>query len=621
MKRYIQILLVLIISFASFETNAQKLTASCKYSKIALDKSFQVTYTLTDGSASQFSGPAFAGFTILGGPYSSSSSQVSIINGSVTSVVKTSWTYQLQPKAIGKYTIDAAKANVNGSWVSSDKISIEVTASTSTNATTSTNSNSNSKSSTSTTTSTDVSGSDIFIKAYADKTNPYEGEQVIITYKIYTLIPVLQYNIDKLPAFTGFWSEDITDKNAKITQSTEIINNKKYTVAEIRKVILFPEKSGALKIDPLNMECIVQVASKQQYRDPFADFFNDPFFSGSFNTYSQEKKTVTSNLLTINVKPLPTTNQPADFKNSVGSYTFSAELDKTKLKTNEAANLTFKIKGSGNLSLAELPEIDFPADFETYDPDIKDNIVATAAGVSGAKTFNYLIIPRSAGDFTIKPVKFCYFNLNTKSYVTLESPEFKLHVDKGSGSEEATVSNANKEDIKYLNSDIHYIKSTPVFLSKTGTFFYASPLFYGIIALPIILFLLFVIIYRKKLKENSNIALMRNKKATKVARKRLNTASILLKENKKEEFLDEVFKALWGYVSDKLNIPLSELSKETVNDKFVTKNVNEEISKQFIETLNNCEFARFAPDDGSITISTIYNDAIGIITKMEDELK
>ncbi|MFH0867631.1 MAG: BatD family protein [Bacteroidota bacterium] len=611
-----------IFFLTGLNMQAQKLTATCKYSKVALNSTFQVSFTLTNGKATQFTRPAFTGFSVLGSYQSSGGGMTVIVNGKVVSGGndETTWTYTLKPTAVGKYTIDEAKANVSGTWITSNSLSVEVTTSTST-ATTSTNTTTKS---TTTTATTNASDDDVFLKAYVDNASPYEGEQVIVTYKIYYRIPVGQCGIEKLPSYTGFWSEEITKAGDEAVQTTETIGGIKYTAAEIRKVALFPEKSGALNIDPLDLKCVVQVVTKQQYNDPFGNFFNDPFFNNFtksfFNSYSEEEKTITSNSLSINVKELPSADQPSEFSGSVGSFTFDAELDKTDLKTNEAANLTFTLKGSGNLSMAELPDIDFPADVETYDPEIKENIIPTVAGISGSKTFSYLIIPRIAGTFTIKPVKFCYYDLTKKEYITLESPEFTLNVEKGSG-DDASASSASKEDIKYLNSDIHFIKSSPIFLTNIGSFFYGSPFFFGLIALPLLLFFLFVIIYRRRLKENSNIALMKNKKATSVAHKRLNTANAFLKENKKEAFLDEVFKALWGYVSDKLSIPLSELSKETVSDKFELINVNEKISKQFITTLNNCEFARFAPDDGTITMNSIYDEAAGIITKMEHELR
>jgi len=601
----------LILFTCNIVTGQATIVASCKYSKVPLNTQFQVTYTIKDGNASSFTKPSFKNFSVTG-----SYQSTTFMNGNVES----SYTYTLVPTAVGKFTIDAAKAKIAGAWIESNTLTIEVT--NSGNATASNNSNTTtSKNANSSGNTTDAGNNDIFIKAFVDKANPYVGEQVIVTYKLYTRIPVAQYGIDKLPAFTGFWSQDLNKENDKIVQYKENIGGSQYVVAEIRKVALFPQKSGILKIDPLNVECVVQVQSQQKYNDPFANFFNDPFFGNAFNTVSNVKKTLVSNSLSLVVNPLPVASQPAEFTGSVGNFTLSATIDKTEAKTNDAINLTYKITGVGNISLIDKPKFDFPTDLETYDPDIKENVVRTAAGVSGSKTFSYLIIPRNAGEFTIKPVNFVFFNLATKSFVTLSSPEFKLKIAKGRDDEKTTVSSTNKEDIKYLNSDIRYIKNNPILLSLIGSCFYGSLLFFLILLLPILLFILFVIIYRKKLKENSNIALMRNKKATGVARKRLKTASAFLKANKKEPFLDEVFKALWGYVSDKLSIPISDLSKETVNEKFNQKNVQENIAQQFISTLNNCEYARFAPDDGSLTMDGIYNEAIDIITKMEKELK
>jgi hypothetical protein len=622
-KHIISLILTLLVSW-NYVSGQAKFTASCKYSKVSLNTSFQVTYTLTGGDATSFAKPAFKNFNVTGQYQSSGGGMTVYINGKLVQggEESTTWTFQLVPTATGKFTIDAAKAKVDGAWVESNTLAIEVTSSGNNTASSNT---ATSKSATTTSTTADAGNNDIFIKAFVDKTNPYQGEQVIVTYKIYTKIPVTQYGIDKIPSYTGFWSQDLTKENVKPVQYNETIGGVKYVVAEIRKIALFPQKSGVLKIDPLNVECMVQVATKQKYSDPFASFFNDPFFSSAggsmFDTYSNVKKTISSNSVSLNVKALPVTNQPAEFKGSVGNFILNATIDKTNVKTNDAINLIFKITGTGNISLIDKPDIEFPTDLETYEPDVKENVSATTAGISGSKTFSYLIIPRSAGDFTIKPVNFCYFDLAKGTYVTLTSPEFKLKVAKGNGDNNTTVTSANKEDIKYLNSDIRYLKTTPYTLTHIGTFFYASPLFLILLLGPIVLFILFVIIYRKKLKENSNIALMRNKKATGVARKRMKTANVYLKENKKEPFLDEVFKALWGYVSDKLGIPLSELSKDTVNENFAKKNVNEDIAKQFINTLNNCEYARFAPADSTYTIEGIYNEAIDIITKMEKELR
>jgi len=616
MNRLKYVIFVFFILVGTSVANGQvSVTASCKYSTVPLGTSFQVVYAIKGGSATNLTPPAFTNFSVNGQFQSTS-----IYNGNVSTTV----TYTLTPTSVGKFTIDAAKAKVGDSWISSNTLTIEVTSGGSA-VTSKSSTTTKSSSTTSTAATADASSGDVFMKAVIDKTNPYVGEQVIVTYKLYYKIPLYQYGIDKLPSFSGFWSEEITKANDNAVQYYETIGGSKYAVAEIRKVALFPQKSGSLKIDPLDVECVVQVQSKQQINDPFANFFNDPFFNNfggsAFTSYSNVKKTISSNSLTLSVKALPVANQPAEFTGSVGKFTVDATIDKTDVKTNDAITLTYKVTGTGNISLIDKPAFDFPADLETYDPDTKENIIPTTAGISGSKTFKYLIIPRSAGDFTIKPVDFCYFDLSKGAYVTLTSPEFKIKVAKGSGDDNTAVTSANKEDIKYLNSDVRYIKNNSINLTEIGKFFYCSPLFFGLLLAPVFLFFFFVILYRKKLKENSNLALVRNKKATSVARKRMNTANVFLKENKKEPFLDEVFKALWGYVSDKLNIPLADLSKETVNEKFVEKNVNEDIAQQFITTLNNCEYARFAPEDGTVTIAGIYNEAIDIITKMEKELK
>ena len=601
------ILFSLILFSYQIVVGQTTLTASCRYSKVPLNTQFEVTYIIKDGDATSFTKPSFKNFSVVGGPFQSSNTGIYYNNGKMTQSSELSITYVLLPTAVGKFTIDAAKALVNNSWISSNTLTIEVTSSGSASASSGNNNNkssSSNKQSPSTNTA-DAGNGDIFLKAFIDKANPYVGEQVIVTYKVYSKVNWGANGISKSPAFTGFWSQVLTKEHEKAVQYKE----NQYIVSEIYKIALFPQKSGVLIIDPLSLNCVIQ------------QIYNDPFWGSFLSQVSEVNKILVSNPLSIVAKPLPVANQPAEFSGSVGKFNVEATIDKTSGKTNDAINLTYKVTGIGNISLIDKPKFDFPADLETYDPDIKENVIKTATGISGTKIFNFLIIPRNAGDFTIKPVEFSYFDLTSNSYVTLTSPEFKLKIAKGNGDDKTNVTSTNKEDIKYLNSDIRYIKNNAVLLSPIGRCFYGSSLFFLLLLLPILLFVLFVIIYRKKLKENSNIALMRNKKATGVARKRLKAANVFLQENKKEPFLDEVFKALWGYVSDKLGIPISELSKETVNEKFNMKNVNENIAQQFISTLNNCEYARFAPDDGTLTMDNIYNEAVDIITKMESELK
>ncbi len=386
----------------------------------------------------------------------------------------------------------------------------------------------------------------------------------------------------------------------------------------LRKVALFPQQSGKLTIDPLAVDLIAQIqVQRKRSNSPF-DIFEDAFFNSAQNV----KKTINSNAVTINVKPLPTTGKPEGFSGAVGNFTFRSDIDRTEIKANDAINLKFTISGRGNIKLIDKLKIDFPPDFETYDPKVLDNISKSDNGISGTKTFEYLIIPRNQGNFTIKPITFSYFDLNKGKYVTLTSPEYNLKVNKGDGKQNTvSVTSSNQQDIKYIGSDIQYIKIKPVKLFKKGFYFFQSTLYYILLLIPFLLFITYLIIRRKHIKLRSNLALLKNKKATKVASKRLKKASQFLKSNESDKFFIEISQALWGYISDKFSIPLAELSMDSVSQALQSKSVSDEISKEFIETLHNCEFARFAPGDNATKMDKIYKESINIITKTERELK
>ncbi|NVO03851.1 MAG: protein BatD [Bacteroidetes bacterium] len=618
---FIQALIILCFASVNAFSQSAKLTVSANSKTVALNSSIQVTYTLTGGNASKFIRPTFANFQILGQYQSSGGGMTVVVNGKLVQSgdEETKWTYQLVPTKTGKITIDPANAYVNNQWVSSPSIVIEAV-----NGTAKNNGNNNTgQQNTKTNPAASSGGEDIFIRAYADKQNPLQGEQILVTYKIYTRVNVSQFAINKLSAYAGFWSQDLLKEGDNAKQSTEVINGQNYTVAEIRKIALFPQKSGNLTVQPLEVECVAQVKTKSKSAgNIFDSFFNDPFFGNNFfDSYQNVKKKLKSNILNISVRPLPDNNKPNDFKNAVGSFTFNSSIDQTQVKANEPVNLKFTISGKGNLKLIDNLNIEFPPDLETYDPKTNDKIVSNAAGVSGSRTFEYLIIPRNSGQFKIKPVNFSYYDLNKRAYVTLTSPEYVLNVAKGAGGSNITTSGVNQEDVKYIGSDIRFSKTQNTKLEKIGSFFFGSGLFWALFLLPLLLFIAFIVIARKQLKLRSDVQLMKNKKATKVSMKRLKLAQQFLSENKKEAFLDEIFKALWGYLSDKLGIPVADLSKESVENALQLKNVNPETSKAFIETINNCEFARFAPADNSTVLADIYNEAFDIISKIEKELK
>lgn len=582
--------------------------------QVGVGQQFRLIYSI-NARASGFRAPAIKDFTILGGPSQSSSTSMQIINGQVSRSEEFNYTYTLQASSEGTFTIPPAAVTVDGKSYQSNPVTITVVKGSQQAAPG--NSGGNSKQQTG-----EISTKDLYVTASASKSNPYQGEQVIITYRIYTRIPISQYSITRLPSMAGFWSQDLIKDNDKLNQTRETINGSEYVVAEIKKDAVFAQKSGKLVVEPLELDVVAQIqrkAARNRPNDPFFDnFFNDSFFG---NTLQNVKKTLKSNALTINVVPLPSTGKPHEFSGAVGDFKISASVDQTSMKTNDAASLKFTITGKGNIKLVEKPVIDFPSDFEIYDPRITDNIQTTATGISGSRTFEFLMIPRNPGDFTIKPIEFAWFDTGSGTYRKARTEAFKIHVVKGAGDAEFISGNTNKEDIRYIGSDIRFIKTGDPELRPIDTFFFNSRGFWLWLILPPVLFVIFLIVLRKELKRRSNIALVRNKKATRVARKRLKKAEHHLKHHQAEPFWTEVSNALWGYLSDKFNIPLSTLSMDSVNHALAGKNVRQELVQRFIETLNDCEFARFAPGDKTAAMETLYHKALEVITQTEQELK
>lgn len=619
-NRIILSLVAILICTANLTAQDVQFSAQSK-AVVAVGETFTLIYTL-NAQGSNFRGPNIQGIDMLSGPNTSTSSSIRMINGSTSMSITYTYTYLLQANHEGTYNIPAAAVTVNGKQVNSNTLSIKVIKNPNAAAQGQANTGQN-RGSGSSGGAVTGSSNDVYVKAFASNSSPLQGEGIVITYKIFTKVPIAQINISKLSSFSGFWSQNLMKENDKLQQTTQIIDGEQYVVADIRKIALFPLKSGRLVIDPLELACVAQVRRQTKTRtgDPFFDdFFNDSFFnSGVANV----EKTLKSNPVIISVRPLPEEGKPADFSGAVGSFTMHSEVDKTRLKTNEAVTLKNTISGKGNIQLIDKLNLTFPPDFESYDPKVTSDIQTTAAGISGNQVFEYLLIPRKPGKFTIKPYTFSYYDLDKRRYVTLTSPEFTLEVEKGTGESGAvmTYAGANKEDIKYIGSDIRHIKDNEVNLIPAGSRFFASLVFWLLLIIPLLLFLVFLVLWRKLAARRSDTVLMKNLKATKIARKRLQKADEFLKSGKQDDFYIAISQALWGYLSDKFGIPLSELSIDSVHEALVQKSVNESIIGQFIETLNNTEFARFAPGEKSVNMERIYNEALEIISKIERELR
>ena len=605
MKKLIIILMALIAYSTQMLADKVSFTASAPDAVVVGDQ-FRLSYTVTTQKVKDFRAPSIKGFDVLMGPSRSQQSNTQIVNGNVTSTSSITFTYILMANNAGEYTIPGASIVADGDQMVSNSVRIKVLPQDQGD------SNSSSSSSTHSSSGTGVSNQDLFITASASKTNVYEQEAFVLTYKIYTRESNLQLNNAKLPDFKGFHSQEIEmTTNARWTP--EHYQGRNYYTTVYRQFVLFPQQSGKLYIDPAQFQ--MTVGKPVQSDDPF-----DAFFNGGSNVI-EIKKSISTPKIAINVNPLPA-GKPADFSGGVGEFNISSSINNKELKTNDAITIKLVISGTGNLKLISNPEIKFPDDFEVYDPKVDNQVRLTREGLTGNKVIEYLAIPRHAGTYKIPGVSFSYFDIRSKSYKTLKTEEYVINVEKGAGNADQVIANfTNKEDLKVLGEDIRYIKQNEVTLQPKGSFFYGSMTYWLFYIIPALAFIIFFIIYSKQAAENANVAKMRTKKANKVATKRMKLAGKLLSENKKDAFYDEVLKALWGYISDKLNIPVSRLSKDNIEEKLRNHGVNEELIKEFLNALNDCEFARFAPGDENQAMDKVYSSSIEVISKMENSIK
>jgi uncharacterized membrane protein len=589
---------------------------------VAQGTNFTISFTLqADGNGSSFAPPAFNNFSVLSGANTSTQTSVQMSNSGVVKTTVSSFSYTLRANATGDFTIGAASIAVDGKTYKSNTLTIKVVAGQPQQSGQNTGAPSGQQGTSQQQQeghAVNTDSKDIFVKTSLSQRNPYQGEQVIVTYKFYTRVGVSAIQPRTGSTYPGFWMQDLTEQKP---HQSEVINGVRYMTAEIKRVALFPVRAGELTIEPLVLDVVAQYTKARQ--GTTGDPFFDQFFNGMFQTVDNVKLVVKSEAAKINVKPYPETGKPASFKGATGNYTFQPEVSATKIKANEALTLKFTIAGSGNIELVELPEIKFPVDFEVYDPKIANNVKRNASGVSGWKSFEYLIIPRAAGKFTIPAVPFSYFDPAQGKYVTLTSPAYTIEVEKGDGSaHDVSYTAIHQEDIKYIGSDVRYMKMPPYTLQKINYSFYKSWIFLASIIALFAIFFVTTITMTKARKQRRNEMLMRNRKATKVARKRLKKGYVFMKNNQPNEFFEENTNALWGYLSDKFSIPRATLSRETASEHLSEKGVSEEYIKEIVGIIDAGEFARYAPaGDKHDNMEVIYHNSIGIISKIEQNLR
>jgi len=601
--------LFIIILFISSWAVAQTPTfvAQVSKNKVAVGETFQVAFTL-NGSGNNLVYPNFNDFNIYSGPNQSQS--VSMVNGNVSQ--STTISLFIAAKKEGKYTIGAASVMSGNQKLETKPIVIEVVKGNPqpSNAAAQGGQQQNQTTEKNQYTS-EISNDDLFVRTYLSKTKCFLGEQLTLTQKVYSRVDLRGFQNVKFPPYNGFWSQQ-ENNTQQINLKQENVNGVIYNVADYSKVYLFPQRSGTLVIEPVELDCIVRRQTKRQPRNIFEQFFG----AGGYEDVVIKVK---SKPVKVDVQDLPMQNKPELFSGAVGNFSYKAELDKAQVKANEAINLKITISGQGNIKLIEPLKLNLPESFESYDPKINENI-KIVGGVSGSITYNYLIIPREKGDFTLNNLSFNYFDADKKQYVSIPSPEIKLNVLEGDAGS-AQIISPEKQGVKESENDIRYIKTGDLDLQKNKEEFFSSTTHYLLLLFPTLLFFAGLYLARQHVKANSNIIAVKERKAAKVAKRQLAIAEKHMMQNNKDVFFNEVLNALNKYIGDKFALSIVDLSKEKITEMLVSRNITDATAKNVIETLNTCEYAKYAPSAVTGDLRKVYQDTIELISQIEEQIK
>lgn len=596
MRHYI-LTVLLLWSHVLLANDPLKFTSTVSKNPVGAGEQFEVSFTVNRNIES-FSPPDFRGFQVLSGPNQSSS--MTSINGATSMSMTLS--YILVAERTGDFTIGAATIQASGKQLRSNTVKVKVVKG---SAAPQVSQHRQSGQAESQNSNVDISKR-LFIRAVTSKSKIYQGEQLSVSYKLYTNIELVDNALDKLPDFNGFWSQEIKSNDPNVRWETEVLNGTKYSVATLKEIILFPERSGKLTLDPLAMTFIARV--------PVAT--NDPFEMMFGGSYQDTKYKIKSQPVTINVMPLPEQGKPDGFQGAVGSFTLGAVVDRTELKANESLNYTLKISGTGNLKLLKAPELTLSADLEKYDPKLNDKIKETVSGVTGSREFTYLVIPRHEGAFEIPPFKFSYFNPTTEKYVILTADRFNLKIAKGAPGTNIAAYPGAQQDVRLLTKDIQYIKTGNPGLTSVGEDFNDSPLYYVLLGTGPVLFL-FALGFRKWYREDkSDQIVVKSRNANKMAAKHLSIAHKQLALGDKPAFYEAVYRGLYGYLSDKLNIVAADLKQDNIIAQLKLKGIQADLLDRLTETIDLCEMARYAPVSG-ISEQEVYDKAKTIINEID----
>ena len=584
---------------------AQTLTGSAP-SHVAVGEQFRLTYTVNTQNVSDFRAGSIPNeLEVLIGPNRSMQSSYQMINGHTSSSSSITYTYIVCASKNGTYTISPAHIVVDGKTISSNSLTIKVSGSAQSNSGSSRQHRNEEEEIRDA--GSQISGSDLFIKVSANKKRVHEQEPILLTYKVYTLVGLTSLRGD-MPDLKSFYTQEV-DLPQQKSFSVETLNGRTYKTTTWSQYVMFPQTTGKLEIPSITFEGIV--VQQNRNIDPFEAFFN----GGS--GYVEVKKKIQAPGIEIQVDPLP--ERPANFSGGVGKFNVSAQLDKTETKANDPISMRIIVSGTGNLKLIKQPVVNLPKDFDKYEPKVTDKSKLTTNGIEGSMVYDLLIVPRHQGKYEIPPVEFTYFDTAENAYKTVKSESFTLDVAKGSGA--GAVNDFSGQDLQELNKDIRYIKTGSTNQHSLNDFFFGSSAYWISLCLLAVVFVSLFVIFRQRAIDNANVTKARGKKANKVATKRLKKASRLMADNKPGEFYDEVLRALWGYVGDKMNIPVEQLSHDNISMRLAERNVDETVISQFIGALDECEFERYAPGDPKGNMNKVYEKAMTAIEKIEGSMK
>ena len=600
MKRTFSIVIMILAVVTAI---AQTLTGSAP-SHVAVGEQFRLTYTVNTQNVSDFrAGDIPDELEVLIGPNRSMQSSYQMINGHTSSTSSITYTYIVSATKNGSFTIPPAHIVAGGKTIASNSLTIKVSG-TASNARQRQRDDEGAEMRDA---GSQISGSDLFIKVSANKSRVHEQEPIVLTYKVYTLVSLTQLRGD-MPDLKSFYTQEV-DLPQQKSFSVEHVNGRAYRTCTWSQYVMFPQITGKLQIPSITFEGIV--VQQNRNVDPFEAFFN----GGS--GYIEVKKKIVAPGIDIQVDPLP--QRPANFSGGVGKFTISAQLDKTETKANDPVSMRVIISGTGNLKLLKLPVINVPKDFDKYEPKVTDKTKLTSNGIEGSMIYDVLIVPRHQGKYEIPPVEFTYFDTSENAFKTIKSEGFTLDVAKGSGA--ASVSDFSGQNLQELSKDIRYIKLGNTRQRALDDFFFGSTAYWISIVVLALIFITLFIVFRQRAIDNANVTKMRGKKANKVATKRLKQAAKLMQEGKTSAFYDEVLRALWGYVGDKLNIPVEQLSHDNISQKLSERSVDTDTVGLFIGALDECEFERYAPGDPKGNMNKVYEKAMTALERIEDTMK